>query len=985
MPSSVPPSSPPAHSHAGSSELSLRTSQLSSPQLPYKTIQQPPNQSKDDPIRATSPLDPPDNLSTEFLAAFNDNIESGSEAESIQGRGEQAAEAAANQVFLDQDLESDNESDDEFDDESDDESDNESDDKSDDKSDDESDKTSDQNNKGPARTGFIPACSTTYAREKLVRILSGEAVVPKQRWGIDKILTTLTYHRKDKRLSSSYRKFKRFAFSTLLQESDKSSASGRLPGALTQKDWDLIIKLRAKSELEKRYRREIQSLCRTSCFGAVKTEPGVIDKHPLEDIVDVSLKKAPLLCSLVIGVGPTSCFPSSTSDLHLVSMKVIAVLVILCRSAHRNNSNYFPLLIALYMYSAGAKVDAITLLNHLGLSVSYKVLQSKLREITLMNKKWIKQQANNCQLVGTWDNFEYRENVHGERIGDTVKFRSITMALWIQKGWRIPKEGLKQTMWNPKSDVLKPRELTRRAIGPDIRSQRDQCIRHHRFASIIAGFPDYAFSYSAPMPKVDVIDCKTEGSSSAFPFAPAMASENTTAGNISVFEDLNINQLGLTKDDPRFNESLYIWWGDLKTEVQMLSMQNYGIGMDRPYDRYQHIFPGLALWHLRFNYLKMVWEVFYPGGSASERSTLQWAADHWHRDKTTRPTDFHSLEDLTIHSYRARIIAMLKPWVHQQNKRLQLHNPEILGNWLSKLSSRQWTEAMSWLDARMKDQRTTEFSLNDHWNNHVRFCNVMEAYLTLCWSIKFGDVGLLRDALREVTIILQAPSAKKPKYAREMLRQMHILDTTAADPVLQRAYIANALVNLRGLPFTFYEMDLLLEHQNGEFKRFRSDRGSSLQETDEMFKLHALSVDALAKIRKVMNQVIIGRERSGRHPTKDASFDIQSLADQLYRSRSTTPDGPEPGKIFFSENPAPDLWKEGLNQLHISVWAFNESLRKNEAIEDPAIENGNEASGIGTVEYPIEIDLGANEEVNELFSSARASLGITSNLANAYI
>lgn len=56
-----------------------------------------------------------------------------------------------------------------------------------------------------------------------------------------------------------------------------------------------------------------------------------------------------------------------------------------------------------------------------------------------------------------------------------------------------------------------------------------------------------------------------------------------------------------------------------------------------------------------------------------------------------------------------------------------------------------------------------------------------------------------------------------------MLRQMHILDKAATDPILQEAYIANALVNPRGLPFTFYEMDLLLEHQNGEFKRFRSD------------------------------------------------------------------------------------------------------------------------------------------------------------------
>lgn len=104
----------------------------------------------------------------------------------------------------------------------------------------------------------------------------------------------------------------------------------------------------------------------------------------------------------------------------------------------------------------------------------------------------------------------------------------------------------------------------------------------------------------------------------------------------------------------------------------------------------------------------------------------------------------------------------------------------------------------------------------------------MEAYLTLSYSIKWGDVGLLKIALRKVCIIIQAPSANKPKYAREMLRQMHIIDFNAADPVLQNAYIANALVNPRGLPHTFYEMDLLLKHQNGKFKRFRSDRGSSL-------------------------------------------------------------------------------------------------------------------------------------------------------------
>lgn len=86
------------------------------------------------------------------------------------------------------------------------------------------------------------------------------------------------------------------------------------------------------------------------------------------------------------------------------------------------------------------------------------------------------------------------------------------------------------------------------------------------------------------MPKVNIIECKTEGATSAFLSAPAMASESTIARNISIFEKLNINQLGLAKDDFCFDELLYIWWGNLKTEVQMLSMQNHRLGIDCPYN-----------------------------------------------------------------------------------------------------------------------------------------------------------------------------------------------------------------------------------------------------------------------------------------------------------------------------------------------------------------------------------------------------------------
>ena len=488
------------------------------------------------------------------------------------------------------------------------------------------------------------------------------------------------------------------------------------------------------------------------------------------------------------------------------------------------------------------------------------------------------------------------------------------------------------------------------------------------------------------MPRVKIIDCKIEGASEAYLFAPSMASESTTARNMSVFEDLAIHQLGLKKEDPRFNEALTVWWGDQKTEVLMLSMQGLGVGMDRPYDWYQHIFPGLALWHLQFNYLKMIWEVFYPGGSSTERSTLQWAADHWHRIKTTQPKNFHSLEDLTIHSYRARIVAIMKPWIQKQNPKLRIHSSEALGEWLSLLTASRWNEGMDWLNAQMEVERTEETNWNDHWNNHLRFCKVVEAYLTLSYSIKHGDIGLLQAALREVGVILQAPAAKKPKYAKEMLCQLHILDTTAADPLLQEAYLANALVNLRGLPHTFYEMDLLLEHQNGKFKRFRQDRGSSLQDSEEMFRVHALSVDALAKIRRVLNQVVVGQDRSGRHLTKDASFDILSLADHLHRSKSTLPGGPVDGKIYFSENPMPDLLEDGVEYLTRAVEAYNESVKKSEA--PAAVVNGKEVPGEAgsSIQFPIELIQEAdNETVNDLFLAAREGSQMTSDLADLFI
>lgn len=115
-------------------------------------------------------------------------------------------------------------------------------------------------------------------------------------------------------------------------------------------------------------------------------------------IIIIAKAKALLLTSIVQSIGLLSM---SAMIFHLALMKLLAILVILYRSAHWNNSNYFPLPVAIYLYLAGVKVDAITLLNCLGLSILYYVLLKRLRSIILARATFIKQQVTHCKLVGT--------------------------------------------------------------------------------------------------------------------------------------------------------------------------------------------------------------------------------------------------------------------------------------------------------------------------------------------------------------------------------------------------------------------------------------------------------------------------------------------------------------------------------------------------------------------------------------------------------
>lgn len=117
-------------------------------------------------------------------------------------------------------------------------------------------------------------------------------------------------------------------------------------------------------------------------------------------------------------------------------------------------------------------------------------------------------------------------------------------------------------MWNSKQDMIDSEELGIRLFGPESIKVRDQCVRSYQFKAFLTALPLFSFSYRSSIPKINVIDCKTEGKAEAYAFVPSMFSQSSLSGNILMFEDLNVIQMSINKTNSQWDDWLIIWWNN---------------------------------------------------------------------------------------------------------------------------------------------------------------------------------------------------------------------------------------------------------------------------------------------------------------------------------------------------------------------------------------------------------------------------------------
>lgn len=217
------------------------------------------------------------------------------------------------------------------------------------------------------------------------------------------------------------------------------------------------------------------------------------------------------------------------------------------------------------------------------------------------------------------------------------------------------------------------------------------------------------------MPKVEEI---AVGPTRYYPYAPVFENEGTNERNVSIQANYEEKQCGLAPDNQRWSQILTPYYGDLKTVQRILSVQDMRKLTTRDaYDKKEWMVPGLGLWHLRLNMMKLIHKIHWEGSSPQDSSTLQYAADAWDRSNVNVPSDFKKLEDLLIHSHHSRVLGLL---FHNAGK--DFARREDAEAWLRERTTCALKNKISAIIDLVNppgyDDSGLDPPLNENWHNH---------------------------------------------------------------------------------------------------------------------------------------------------------------------------------------------------------------------------------------------------------------------------
>jgi hypothetical protein len=308
--------------------------------------------------------------------------------------------------------------------------------------------------------------------------------------------------------------------------------------------------------------------------------------------------------------------------------------------------------------------------------------------------------------------------------------------------------------------------------------------------------------------------------------------ETTNEGTQQVVEDIFEKQFGMKEDNAQWESCIRLIFGDALTTKMLHGLKTeHSIESDSPYGRLAWLLPVFGLWHLKLNYLRLIWEEHWGGPDNPDDSSSLWTAHHyWYDNKPMDRNKFHRLEDLVIHTWQANIVAiMVQIWKERQDDPNIKYDMDEVATFLRSQDTEGIAKLATEIMNRIRIKRSLDKTIeerDEEWLNHVKFIRNALPYLTLKIAIKYADIGMLRYAINDCCLVF-AGSGSKWLYIRELFYYKWLTDSPATEPQLQKAILYNSLVNRRGAKDSYFEMDRAVELLNGLIKQLKADRHTS--------------------------------------------------------------------------------------------------------------------------------------------------------------
>ncbi|KAJ5561819.1 hypothetical protein N7535_003718 [Penicillium sp. DV-2018c] len=346
---------------------------------------------------------------------------------------------------------------------------------------------------------------------------------------------------------------------------------------------------------------------------------------------------------------------------------------------------------------------------------------------------------------------------------------------------------------------------------------------HDVFTDELVGWPQF--------PRIDRLSPQK---TTHYSLDPILESKGTASGLDAMCETMDkvfSEQLGY---DPsgNFSETLHLLYGDEATVKKILDVQKKGRGSRLPHDKYDWVLPIPGPFLLRRKYMDMIHDVFSGPEDASCTSSLNHSQRLLGLEQG-RKSPFRHKEEVAMQGFDARVTGLyyqlfLPPGVTDLD---QQEHAQKVNDHIRRSGRAGFLDAVERIRDYIFPLYIPMSGQRDEFAAHALFLQQMEVYKTWKLAIKLADIGMIRRVIARVCLLMGGAY----EYDMPSFYMAILACTAAADKDLQRAILANGLINLRGAEDSWFEVDRVNERFNIQMK-------------DTLSKQHISSIDDVATL-----------------------------------------------------------------------------------------------------------------------------------------